>query len=468
MTLLIDLLACVVIVYLSALNWRRTVKVVFIIVVLEGAVRKWLLPQANEMMYFLKDMVLIGAYFNFYGFSVWQKKLSPKIHFINLLIFVVIGWCFFQAFNPSLGSPVVGFFGLRAYLLYIPLIWMLPSLFQVEEELYNFLRSHLLLTIPCGLIGIVQFFSPATSFINKYSNEEAPDIATFGLENTVRITGTFPYINNYAIYLIVCFGLLMLMLSIKQSRGWQWVSIIEMFLVIVNSFMTGSRGTILAEVLFVVGYLCAKGLTKPGSIVRLTKQLILPVLIVSIAASIWFSSAINAFWQRTTSNTDIPGRIISSFTEPFDFIKYKELDGYGTGATHQAAPMLRKALDLPAGEVIPTYYEAEMGRIALELGPIGFIFWYGLRLSLIIALMGTFWKLKRPFLRQLALTAFLIHVILFNGQLVVHHTFSVYYWFLSSLIYLLPRLEQIENWQREQQFLQQDVLSSYLPDSPYR
>jgi hypothetical protein len=32
---------------------------------------------------------------------------------------------------------------------------------------------------------------------------------------------------------------------------------------------------------------------------------------------------------------------------------------------------------------------------------------------------------------------------------------------------LLPRLEQIENWQKEQQ-LQQDVLSFYLPDSPYR
>jgi hypothetical protein len=361
----------------------------------------------------------------------------------------------------------VGLFGLRGYLLYIPLIWIVPALFQSEEELYNFLRSHLLLTIPTGIIGIAQFFSPSTSFINKYSNEEGAAIATFGVTNAVRITGTFSYINNYALYLIVCFGLLMLMLSIKQSWGWQWVSILEIFLVTANSFMTGSRSTILAEVLFLIGYLCLKGLTKPGSLLRLTKQLILPVLILSIATSIWFRPAINAFWLRTTYNKDVSQRIISSFTEPFDFIKYKELDGYGTGATHQAAPVLRKALDLPAGETIPIYYESEMGRIALELGPIGFLFWYGLRMSLIIALMCTFGKLKRPFLRQLALVAFLIQVIQFNGQLVVHHTFSVYYWFFSSFIFLLPRLEQIENWQKEQQ-LQQDVLSLYLPDSPYR
>ena len=468
MKLLIGLLASVIIVYLSALNWRRTVKVVFILVVFEGALRKWAFPQASEMMYFLKDIVLSGAYFNFYGFYVWQKKLSPKINFINLLIFVVLGWCFFQVFNPSLGSPLVGLFGLRGYLLYIPLIWMLPSLFQTEEELYKFLRSHLLLTIPCGLIGIIQFFSPATSFINKYSNEEGPAIATFGTTNSVRITGTFSYINNYAVYLIVCFGLLILMLSIKQSQRWQWASIIEIFLVTVNSFMTGSRGTIIAEILFVVGYLCAKGLTKPGSLVHMTKQLILPVLIVSLGASFWFRPAINAFWQRTTSNHDVSGRVLGSFTEPFDFIKYKELDGYGTGATHQAAPMLRRALDLPAGEIIPIYYEAEMGRIALELGPIGFLFWYGLRVSLIIALMSTFWKLKRPFLRQLALMAFLIQAIQLNGQLVFHHTFSIYYWFLSSFIFLLPRLEQIEDWQREQRKLQQHVQFTYLSNSPYR
>jgi hypothetical protein len=130
--------------------------------------------------------------------------------------------------------------------------------------------------------------------------------------------------------------------------------------------------------------------------------------------------------------------------------------------------MLRRALDLPAGEVIPTYYEAEMGRIALELGPIGFLFWYGLRVSLIIALMSTFWKLKRPFLRQLALTAFLIQAIQLNGQLVFHHTFSIYYWFLSSFIFLLPRLEQIEDWQREQRQLQQHVQFTYLSNSPYR
>lgn len=454
MKIVIALIACVIIFYASALKWRRSIKFVFLLLVIEGALRKWVFPQANEMIYFLKDVVVLGAYFNFYFFSNSDRSLLKKINFINSLSFLSISWCLFQVFNPSLGSPLIGIFGLRAYLLYLPLIWLLPSLFESEEELYKFLRSHLLLLIPVGLIGIAQFFSPATSFINRYSNEEGPAVATFGVNSSTRITGTFSYINNYALYLIVCFGLLVFMLSIKQSWRWQLASLVEIFFVSINSFMTGSRGTIFAEILFLIGFFSLKILVNPASIVRMTKQLLIPILIVAIAVSTWFFPAIKAFSQRATANKDVSWRIVSSFTEPFDFMKYKQLDGYGTGSTHQATPALRKALDLPKGEVIPVYFEPEMGKIALELGPIGFFLWYGLKLSILIALFVNFWKLKILFLRQLALTAFLIQVIQFNGQLVFHHTFCVYYWFLSSFIFLLPRLEAIENWQKEQQFLE--------------
>jgi hypothetical protein len=467
--LIIGLLACVIIFYLSALRWRRSVKAVFILVVFEGALRKWVLPQASEMLYFLKDIVLIGAYFNFYALSAPKEPLPNQGKIINLGIFLVIGWCVFQAFNPSLGSPVVGIFGLRGYLIYIPLIWMIPYLLETEDELYKFLRSHLLLTIPVGLIGIVQFFSPPDSFINAYANDEAISKATFvGAVTAVRITGTFSYLNNYALYLIVCFGLMVVMLSVKQSREWQIASLVELFLVCINSFMTGSRTTIFSEVLFLLGYLLAKGLTKPGGALRLMNKLIVPVLVISMAGFIWFRPAIDAFLERTTSNQDVSGRIVFSLTEPLNFVHLKQLDGYGTGATHQGTPTLRQVLNLPAGEVIRVPHEAEMGRIALELGPIGFLFWYGLRISIMLVLFGTFWSLKRPFLRHLALTAFLIQLILFIGFLVFHHTFGLYYWFLTSFIFVLPRLEQIENWQREQQLLQEHVFSPYFSDSPYR
>ena len=468
MKLLIGLVAILVIIYISSLNWRRTLKALFALLIIEGAVRKWVLPQASDLIYFLKDFVLLGAYLSYYGSSASARRLPIKNDPITIIIFLVAAWCLFQAFNPSLGSPMVGFFGMRGYLFYLPLMWIIPTLFQSEEELYKFLRSHLLFLVPVCLLGIAQFFAPASSPLNVYAPGEVTSAATFGVTSSVRVTGTFSYISGYSVYLLVCFSLLIPLLASSQYKWWKLASVIEIFLLTVNSFMTGARGLIIGEVLFLFGYLFFLAFTRPISTVRFLRQLLPLAIVVAIVAPIWFRPAINAFWLRTTSNQDVSGRIVGSFTQPFEFIKYKELDGYGTGATHQAAPALKKALGLPSGEVIPTYYESEMGRVILELGPVGFFLWYGLRVSIIIALWLVFWKLKRAFLRHLALAAFIIQVIQINGQLVFHHTFSIYYWFLSSFIFLLPRLEQVENWHREQQLLQEDVSSTYFPDSPYQ
>ncbi|WP_009634500.1 hypothetical protein [Synechocystis sp. PCC 7509] len=467
MTLLIGLLAILALGFLCFQNWRRSIYLLFIIVIIEGAIRKWIFPQFSELIYFLKDFILVGIYINYYILSNSDKKYPIKNWGINSLTFITVAWCVFQAFNPSLGSPLVGIFGLRGYIFYIPLMWMIPSMFSSEKKLYNFLRLHTFFMIPVGILGFLQFFSPASSILNAYANDEAISRATFGNTGAARITGTFSFLSGYSVYLIVCFGLLITFLSLKQSRLWLWIFVSELFLVCVNSFMTGYRVVIFAAVLFLFLYFSAKLVTQPTNTLRLAKKFLFPSLVVAIAAFIWFRPAIDSFWFRVTSTDDVSARISGSLTQPFNFIQYKELDGFGTGATHQATPALRKVLKLPAGEPIPVSFEPEPGKIALELGPIGFFLWYGLRIVLAIALWNGFLKLRRPFLRQLALTACLIQIIHISNPLVFHHTFSIYFWFFSSFIWLLPKLEKIENRQEEQGFLQQYNDYTYLNESPY-
>lgn len=471
MILLIGLLVILGIFYFSLINWRIPVQGVFFLIVFEGALRKWILPQASEFIYFLKDFLILGAYFSYYGISKSNSKWSliGKNIIVNSLIFIAAGWCIFQAFNPSLGSPLVGLLGLKAYILYIPLIWMLPAMFESEEKLHSFLRSHLLLVIPTGLIGIVQFFSPPSSPINSYAPGIEVSVATFGFgaDAAVRVTGTFSYVNSYTGYLIVCFGLLLPLLSTKQSYIWRLATVIELFLVVINMFMSGSRTPIIAAVLILLGYFSALLLANLSLFWGWAKRLFIPATIVTAMVIYGFRSAIEQFHRRVTYNQDLSGRILLNFIQPIQFFQYKELDGFGAGATHPGSGPLRRILDLPPGDRVPEIYEAEMGRVALELGPIGFTFWYLMRLGIIVALWHTFWKLKSPFLRQLAAVAFLIHLVQISGQMVFHHTFSVYYWFLTSFIVLLPHLEKMNQYYREQQ-LQHDVFSTYFPDSPYR
>ena len=178
---------------ISASNWRRSVKIALILVVIEGAIRKWVLPQASDLVYFLKDIVLLGAYANYFIFDQTRRPAIDS-SMIKALLWVATLLISIQVFNARLDSVAVGLFGFKAYLWYVPLCFMLRDVFHSSEDLQSFLKWYLLLVIPVGALGALQFLSPPDSAINTYVPREGMDIATFGDLgdfSRARITGTF-------------------------------------------------------------------------------------------------------------------------------------------------------------------------------------------------------------------------------------------------------------------------------------
>jgi hypothetical protein len=414
-----------------------------VLLIFEGALRKWLFPGAKDLIYFLKDFVILGAYINFFLISRQEIKYRIENFAIKLLIFLSVGWCIFQAFNPSLGSLVVGFFGLKAYVWYIPLLWMAPHLFKSKEELYKFLRWYLLLAIPVGVLGTLQFFSPPNSPLNVYVNDR--QIATFsdGTSDFARITATFSYISGYGVYLQVCLTFLLPLLLIETSKLWQSFLILELLLVIANGLMSGSRNVVFGFGLIVLFYLIIEFIRTPINFLVYFQKITIPSIIAILAIFIWFMPSIDAFVTRTAnSQSNLNDRLLLFVEDPIRNINYTGIDGYGTGATHQATPSIRRSLNLPPGKKIIASYEQEAGKVMLDLGPLGFIFWYGLRLLLAINLLILYFKLNDPFLKKLALATFLLHLINLRGQIVFNHTFTTYYWFVSSFIFMFPWLDR--------------------------
>lgn len=457
------LLASLIVISISAQNWRRSVVAVLVLAVLEGALRKWVLPQASQLLYFLKDIVLIGAYLRFF---LLEKALRPSLPYKNLIVVFVglsLTWGICQAFNPSLGSPIIGILGLKNYYLYIPLMWLVADMFKTEADLYQFLRSYLLICIPVGILAISQFFSPPTSPLNVYAwgEESGIGIAT-GIGGAVRVTGTFSYLGGYNVFLVFCLCLLLPLLLKKQSLLWQWITIAEFSLVVITSFMTASRGVTLTSLLILAGFLGIQFISGFGKLFNSLRKLILPMS-VAFGLAFWkFSGAVDALWLRISSNNDISDRVSGSFTQIVPNFQFKGLDGYGIGSTFQANSLVRSLLGLPPGERIPVYFESEMGRIALEIGPLGFFLWYGLKLLLLFLLGLTYTKLKRPLLRQLALSAFLLQAISFTNQFVYNHTANLFQWFLYGFIFLLPHLEHTARCQSYFKMTQFHVQSSHF------
>ena len=460
-------LAAIVVITFSSSNWKLSVKTVLVLVIIEGALRKWALPQASQLIYFLKDFVLIGAYLGYFAGSQPKNRLPVRDKTIKGLAYLVAFWCAFEILNPALGSPIIGIFGARNYLLYIPLMWLIPSLFSSEEELYKFLRHYLLLLIPVGLLAIAQYFSPPGSPINVYAADMEQQIAMSG--DTIRVTGTFSYLAGYTIYLSVCFTLLLPMILRQQTRIWKWLTIAEFSLIAITSFMTGSRGLIIFLVLATVGYVCVEGFRDFSAVINSFSKLLIPAVVGFVLVVTKFQDALASFTTRANNNNDIPSRIIGGFIEPFQLFQHALFSGYGVGATFQANGTIRSFFNLPAGEHISVFLEAEPGRVAMELGAIGFLFWYGLKIVLVVAIWKVYRQLKQPFLKQLALTIFLFQSINITGLFVFNHSANLYYWFLNGFIFLLPQLELIESWkQNYYQSKKNHDLSSSVVDSSYQ
>ncbi|MCG6134889.1 MAG: hypothetical protein MET45_09520 [Nostoc sp. LLA-1] len=438
-------LVVILIIAIINLNWRQWVKGVLLIIIIDGALRKWFLPQASNLIYFFKDFVLIVAYIKYFLLPHKQHSLinNHGVSFFHGFISLCSIWLIFQSFNPDLGSPIIGLFGLSRYLLYVPLIWMLPYLFNSEEELYKFLRNYLLILIPVCILGIFQFLSPPSSIINiAPGGEEASEVLGFG-DGKLRISSVFSFPNLYTTYLTISFGLILPFLTKKQSLIWQKIILVEIFLMIANFFMTGARGVFVFAFLLLVAYLGIKTFNQLKAVVKIIKKLAIPTIIGVILLIQWFAPAIDAFSTRIDdpgSGSEMSTRIVNAFS--INSVPGKSfIDGYGTGSTQSGSKALQRVFKLP--ESLPTPpVEDEIDRITVEIGQFGAILWYGMRIALLITLWSIYQNLKSPFLKDLALVTFLLHIVLLPTQVVVHPVANVYYWFLSGFIFLLPRLER--------------------------
>src|SRR5262245_33839698 len=103
MNLGIAIFGAVILLVISSWNWRRAVKTALVLAVIEGAIRKWVLPQASDLVYFLKDIILLGAYARYFIYENKSKRALalPGLKILLWVAMILIG---LQVFNIRLAS----------------------------------------------------------------------------------------------------------------------------------------------------------------------------------------------------------------------------------------------------------------------------------------------------------------------------------------------------------------------------
>nr|HRC86798.1 hypothetical protein [Thermoanaerobaculia bacterium] len=421
-------------------RWRQGLLATLVLVVLEGAIRKWLLPGAQDLVYLAKDVLLLGVYG---GFLRDRNRLRitlpvPPAVAVGTLVGVVFGLA--QIFNPNLPNLLVGVLGLKAYFFYTPLLWVVPAAFRDDRQLARFLSRYVLLAIPIGLLALAQFVSPPDSRLNTYARGGgAGYITTFGTSTQVRVTGTFSYISGYTEYLLVT---AILVLAILATTRWRyrgnWLHYLVLGLTILGMLMTGSRGPVFMLVLLFPLYLWLS-LAREVSSGSMLGRALLGAGLLAVALNFVGTDAVEAFYARASTATDVSGRVIGPFTQPFVMAGRAGLLGYGIGASHQTAEAVTKGV-LPYSWLRGNFAEDEPSRVMLELGPLGFLAVYFVRLALIVVALAQVFQLRRPFYRAVATSSVLVFLAHLPGAVVFNITADVYFWFFAGLLVLVMRL----------------------------
>lgn len=446
-------------------NWEFGVQTLLVVLIAEGAIRKWFLPSASELVYFYKD-VLMGAIVVGY---LTEKRKSPflikrelKFFYATLLAFAL--YAVASVANPALPHPLVGLLGVKAYLLYVPLAFLVPRMFTSKEKLVAFLKWYLVIALAVAALGMMQFVdSDPDSPLNRYAWDEKT-IAAAGVEMDVahfldsvggvyvRITGPFSYLSGLTIYLPTVFALLLGLVSQGVIRplpkSFRWVYHVTLAAVATTVFMTGSRAAALNLVVSaLIFYVLA---AKKGSLRRL-RQAAVGALLAGVALTVFFPQAFDALYTRAFGGEvqleEGQGRIEEAFRPPLEEATYAGALGYGIGATHNATPVMMSKLNLPfMGERIPIGYEVESGRIMLELGVIGYLLYLLLRISIIVTLLYASFSIRDTGAKCFAVAsvAALAFPLLMGGA-VIQHTQNVYQWFLVGIPLAMLNAEKLSN-----------------------
>jgi hypothetical protein len=205
-------------------------------------------------------------------------------------------------------------------------------------------------------------------------------------------------------------------------------------------FMSGSRGPVAMLALISPLYWWL-AVAREGQAGAVFGRALLGLGMVAACLAYFGGDAAGAFYDRATGSTDLESRFSSPLKSPFLLLPDAGPLGLGIGATHQTAAMVTPGIP-PYSWLHGLTVEVESGRIMVEIGAVGFIAVYFVRLLLVVVALKYALRLRTRFHRTLATASFLFLLVQVFGGAVFDVTAGVYYWFFAGLLFLAIRLDQ--------------------------
>lgn len=283
--------------------YRKAIWVYLLLLIFEGALRKWFLPSLSTPLLLVRDPIAIWLTITGYQ-KGWFKsgyiKTMAIISSISLLLTIIIGH----------HNLFVALFGWRIYFFHFPMIFVMGKILT-REDLIKIGRFILWISIPMTVLIFVQFHSPQTAWVNTGVGGEG----TAGFAGALgynRPPGTFSFTSGYVLYqgVVGCLLFYFLMMNKtlpKQYQFSQWVLIILTSCYILSIPTSISRTHFFQTIVFIT-FLFIAALRKDKMKAQFLKFTIIGIIAIFILLTLGIGeNSLAAFTERFNSANEIEG-----------------------------------------------------------------------------------------------------------------------------------------------------------------
>src|SRR2546430_11467487 len=258
---------------------RQLIWAYFWLLLIEGALRKWVVPRFSNPLLLIRDPVMLGIYFyaikahvfprNLWVASLWVIAALSLLASILLSTFNVL-----SGYVPVIPILEVTLYGIRTNFLHLPLIFVMANVFD-EEDVKKFGWWILLMMIPMGLLMVAQFEASADSFLNRTAGlGEAEQLTAGG--GKIRPPGTFSFISGPDFYMSVAAAFLIYG-ALGRGVYKNWLLLSSAAALVLGIFVSGSKSAV-ASVLLVVIAAAMIVIVRPRAMNRLGWTLVVGVI----------------------------------------------------------------------------------------------------------------------------------------------------------------------------------------------
>ena len=343
---------------------RRLIWLYFWLLVFEGALRKWILPQYSSPLLVIRDPLVLLIYFlalkndlfKSSGFLRGALILSTASLLLASLQFILL----------KVPTSVL-LFGWRTNFLHLPLIFLIPQIMDLRE-VQRLGKWVLLVGIPMSLLMAYQFKSTPDAWINR-----TPGLAggtqLLSALGKIRPPGTFSFITGPVSYFALASAFLVFGLKEGKANYQRPLLAASGLALALALAVSGSRSIVISVGIVAVSWLLSIVAARQVE-AGVSKMLILLIITFAVLAQMDLfkegTEVLSIRWEAASAAESaeggILGRTLNSLISPLRTLGGIPLFGHGLGVgTNVGATLL-------TGQAQFLLSEGEWGRVLMEMG----------------------------------------------------------------------------------------------------